>query len=100
MIEIVKLDNNNKIIGAVFVETQEDLSVYDTNYAVISETLGLPTYGYTYDSELKAFISPKPFPSYVLDEENFWWNPPVPHPNDGKDWYWDEKSLSWTEETI
>jgi hypothetical protein len=53
--------------------------------------------GYTYDSERDAFIPPKQYASWTLDEESCTWNPPVPRP-DG-DWYWDEETISWKEIT-
>lgn len=51
--------------------------------------------GYTYDANADVFITPKPFPSWSLDE-NFDWQPPIPRPKNGL-WYWDEPSLSWLE---
>lgn len=51
--------------------------------------------GYTYDEQRDAFIPPKPFPSWVLDEFSCLWNPPIPYPNDGNRYYWDEDTLSW-----
>ena len=53
--------------------------------------------GYTYDSERDAFIHPKPFPSWTLDEDTCLWNAPTPHPDDGKRYKWDEDSQSWVE---
>jgi hypothetical protein len=55
--------------------------------------------GYTYDSTRDAFISQKPFESFVLNEDTCRWEAPVPKPNDKtKLFYWDENSLSWIEE--
>lgn len=51
--------------------------------------------GSTYDAQRAAFISQTPFPSWVLDETTCLWNAPVPHPADGKDYGWDEATLSW-----
>lgn len=51
--------------------------------------------GFTYDSQKDAFIPTKPFNSWVLNEENCLWDPPVPYPNDGEMYYWDEDALSW-----
>jgi hypothetical protein len=59
---------------------------YRKNYAGI---------GYTYDEELDAFISPKPFESWVLDEETCLWEAPVAYPDDGERYTWDEATLSW-----
>jgi hypothetical protein len=51
--------------------------------------------GYTYDRERDAFIEPKPFASWVLDEQTCLWEAPVPRPNDGKRYYWDEPTTAW-----
>ena len=55
--------------------------------------------GYSYDRMRDAFIPPKPYPSWTLDEQTCWWVPPVPMPQDGKRYMWDEPSLSWVEVT-
>jgi len=51
--------------------------------------------GYTYDSVRDAFIPPKPFPSWVLNEETCLWNAPVAMPADSQLYYWDEATTSW-----
>jgi hypothetical protein len=54
--------------------------------------------GYTYDSERDAFIPPKPYDSWLLDEETCLWNPPTPMPVEGGKMYtWDEETTSWVE---
>lgn len=53
--------------------------------------------GFTYDSVRDAFIEPKPYPSWVLDEDTCLWNPPVAYPTDGNHYEWDEDTLSWVE---
>ena len=53
--------------------------------------------GYTYDSTRDAFISPKPFNSWVLNEDSCLWEAPTPMPNDGKIYNWDEETTSWIE---
>lgn len=55
--------------------------------------------GYTYDSIRDAFIAPKPFESWVLEEESCLWKAPVPYPQDGKKYYWDESTINWIEFT-
>jgi len=55
--------------------------------------------GYSYDLERDAFIPPKPFPSWVLDEEARHWNPPVAMPLDGKRYFWNESQVNWVEGT-
>lgn len=51
--------------------------------------------GFTYDPVLDAFISPKPYPSWVLNSGTVDWEAPVPYPTDGNNYRWDEDSLSW-----
>lgn len=53
--------------------------------------------GYYYDSIRDAFIPPKPFPSWTLNEESCLWDSPVPYPNDGKMYTWNEEILNWQE---
>lgn len=53
--------------------------------------------GYTYDANHDAFIAPKPFPSWLFSENALDWVPPVPHPEDGKRYLWDENTTSWAE---
>jgi hypothetical protein len=51
--------------------------------------------GYKYDSERDAFISPKPFDSWMLDESTCQWKAPVDYPTDGFTYYWNESELYW-----
>ena len=51
--------------------------------------------GFTYDSELDAFISPKPFASWVLNEESAQWEAPVARPEGEGNYVWDEETTSW-----
>lgn len=53
--------------------------------------------GYYYDSIRDAFIPPKPFPSWTLNEDSCLWQSPVPYPNDGKMYTWNEDILNWIE---
>jgi hypothetical protein len=54
--------------------------------------------GFTYDAERDAFIAPKPFNSWVLDEATCRWQAPTPMPVvEGKGYYWSEDDLSWRE---
>jgi hypothetical protein len=53
--------------------------------------------GYTYNAQLDAFIPPKPFASWVLDEDTCLWNAPVARPTDDKRYRWNEDTLSWIE---
>lgn len=51
--------------------------------------------GYTYDPVKDAFISPKPYNSWILDEDSCCWVPPVPYPIDGNQYWWDDSSGEW-----
>lgn len=53
--------------------------------------------GYKYDAGRDAFIPPKPYASWTLDESTCLWNAPVAYPNDGKIYQWSEENLNWTE---
>ena len=53
--------------------------------------------GYTYDKTRDAFIEPKPYPSWSLDEDTCQWNSHTPYPEDGKKYGWDEDTTSWNE---
>ena len=53
--------------------------------------------GYVYDAVIDAFVPPKPFPSWVLNNETAQWVAPVPMPTDGKMYSWDEATQSWVE---
>jgi len=53
--------------------------------------------GYTYDAGRDAFIPPKPFASWVINESTCLWDAPVSYPTDGKRYTWDEATTSWVE---
>ena len=53
--------------------------------------------GYTYDAGIDAFVPPKPYPSWVLNSNTAQWEAPVPMPQDGKMYSWDEATQSWVE---
>jgi len=56
------------------------------NYAVI---------GTTYDETRDAFIFNKPYPSFTLNETTCLWDAPTPYPEDGKEYIWNEDTLTW-----
>jgi len=54
--------------------------------------------GFTFDSERDAFIAPKPFDSWILNEDTCHWQAPTPMPTtENKRYYWSEDDLSWRE---
>jgi hypothetical protein len=54
--------------------------------------------GFTYDQARDAFIPPKPYPSWLLNEDTCRWDAPTPYPDDDKRYSWDEETTSWKEE--
>lgn len=52
--------------------------------------------GYTYDAQRDAFIPPKPYASWTLNESSCLWEAPTPYPNDDRMYTWNESTTSWT----
>jgi len=63
--------------------TQNGIS-FRKNYACI---------GFTWDGT--GFAAPQPFPSWTLNSDSYLWEAPTPMPDDGKNYLWDESTLSW-----
>jgi hypothetical protein len=74
-------------LGGTWVKTSYNGTIRK-NYAGI---------GYSYDSSRDAFIAPKPFDSWELDEETCRWEAPVAYPTDGKMYTWNEDNTNWEE---
>jgi hypothetical protein len=51
--------------------------------------------GFYYDEQRDAFIPPKPFDTWILNEETCRWDPPIPYPTDGQFYSWNNDSLNW-----
>ena len=103
-------DGQGNQVEAIGVNYLKNLYGQDTIWKQdVPKTIQLPVgtiaitsgSGYTYDSERDAFISPKPFPSWTLNETTFLWESPTPYPTDvgtpenPKSYWWDEETLSW-----
>lgn len=119
MANFAKLDSNNVVIEVHSVNDKElldengiereELGIaflvnWSGGYLYWKQTCPNETFrknyaaiGFTYDRIKDAFIAPQPLPSWVLDEKTCKWSPPVPYPTDGKNYYWDEPTLSWIE---
>ena len=80
--------------GGVHYEANGDTPSADQAKALRKNYAGI---GYSYDATRDAFIPPKPFNSWVLDEQTCLWNAPTPMPTDGKFYEWDEATTSWKE---
>ncbi len=83
-------------IGAAFCERLFGGTWKQTSYngTVRKNYAGV---GYTYDSGRDAFIPPKPYASWSLNETTAQWEAPSPMPNDGKKYSWNEATTSWVE---
>ena len=83
------MDNFIDTSAGQWIETKEDGSIRK-NYAGI---------GYTYDETRDAFIPPKTYPSWTLDEDTCLWEAPVAYPTDGNMYEWNETDQQWDEIT-
>lgn len=72
-------------LGGTWVKTSYNGNIRK-NYAGI---------GYSYDTDRDAFIAPKPFNSWLLNEDTCQWQPPTPYPTDGLMYEWDEELNDW-----
>jgi hypothetical protein len=120
MAHFAELDENN-VVTRVIVGINEDQGdgeqIYSDNTGTIWKQTSYNTRGgqhllggtpfrknyaapgFTYDAVRDAFIPPKEFESWTLDEETCWWVPPTPMPTDGNSYYWDEPTLTWIDIT-
>jgi hypothetical protein len=80
----------NDLLGGVWLQTSYNGNIRK-NYAGI---------GFTYDSTRDAFIAPKPYASWTLDETTCQWNAPVSYPTGDKRYTWNEETTSWVELTL
>ena len=81
--------------GGIYYDPETNLPHADQSKAFRKNYAGI---GYTYDPVRDAFIPPKGFDSFVLNEETCLWDPPVPKPDDNIGYLWDEETLSWIPE--
>jgi len=78
----------NQLYGdATWVQTSYNNN-FRKNYAGIGDT---------YDADKDAFYSPKPYPSWSLNDTTCLWEPPVAYPDDDKRYEWDEDNTTWVE---
>jgi len=82
--------------GGVHYQPNSDTPSQDQTKALRKNYAGI---GFTYDHERDAFIPPKPFESWTLNEDTCWWEAPVAYPDDGKMYIWNESITNWTEVT-
>lgn len=56
--------------------------------------------GFLYFADIDGFAPPKPYPSWLLDPETCYWYAPVPYPDDGQKYVWDEKTENWVPKVV
>ena len=110
VVEVIVGRDESEIIDGVtdweaYYSTKRDgLRAVRTSYNTVAgnhATGGVPFRGnyagidYTFDENLDAFIPPKPYDSWVLDEDVFSWVAPTPYPEDGAEYEWDENAGLW-----
>jgi hypothetical protein len=79
------IDFCSNLLGGTWIQTSYNGKIRK-NYAGI---------GYIYDETRDAFIAPKPYNSWLLDEETCQWKAPVDKPTDDNFYTWNEESLNW-----
>ena len=105
VVQVIVVDNyntstedgvENENIGIAFCRTLfgQDINWKQTSYNN-NFRYNYAGIGYTYDSNRDAFIPPKPYPSWILDEVTCLWSAPIPMPTDGQMYLWDENTLNW-----
>jgi hypothetical protein len=116
MSHFARIDENNTVIDIIVIEQDvvdtglfgEPTSWIQTSYNTsggVHKLGGTPLrknyagIGYTYDVTRDAFIPPKPFDSWILNEDTCWYEAPTPMPTDDKMYSWSEVTLSWHELT-
>jgi hypothetical protein len=119
MAHFAELDANNVVLRVIVIDTKDtsDATGVEKEYigAAFCERLFGGTWkktsynnnirknyagvGYTYNEALDAFIPPKPFPSWILNDTTVNWEPPTPMPTDEKIYSWNEDVLNWVENT-
>ena len=82
--------------GGIHYEPDSNTPSADQTKALRKNYAGI---GDTYDTQRDAFIKPKPFNSWLLNENTCNWEPPIAYPNNGKKYDWDETIINWKELT-
>ena len=84
------IDFCSSLLGGRWLQTSYNSSIRK-NFAGI---------GYVYDASRDAFIGPKPYPSWILEEATCAWTAPMPYPTDGPKYVWNEENTSWEIENV
>lgn len=116
MANFAKLNENNEVINVIVLNNSELLvngkESEDQGIKFLKEWSGghenwkqcsynnnfrknYPAIGGKYDAELDAFINPSPYESWLFNKDTCRWYAPVPYPDDGKSYLWNEQLLNW-----
>ena len=85
--EFIGVEFCQQLFGGKWVQTSYN-AAFRKNFAVA---------GFSYDAERDAFVPPQPYASWQLNDETCRWEAPIPVPDDGKKYMWDEPTTSWVE---
>ena len=119
MAHFAELDSNNVVLRVIVVSNADTSSADGTEKEYIGQAFcerlfggdwkqtsynsnfrkNYAGIGFSYDEGRNAFIPPKPFASWTLNETTCQWDAPTPMPTDGKHYQWDESTTSWVEVT-
>jgi hypothetical protein len=121
MAHFAQLDENNVVINIIVVNNNncldangnesESVGIAFCKDIIGSDTRWIQTsynanfrknyagLGHTYDITRDAFIPPSPYKSWILLEETCQWTPPIPYPNDGSRYFWNENIINWEVES-
>jgi hypothetical protein len=108
MAHFAELDENNIVTQVLVTDNDYPNEGYDWLVETFGGTWVQTSYnatirknfagiGFSYDETRDAFIPPKPFESWLLNEETCNWEAPKPYPTDEKPYNWDEQSQEWIE---
>tara|TARA_R100001440_G_C2487736_1_gene114506 strand:- start:172 stop:477 length:306 start_codon:yes stop_codon:yes gene_type:complete len=88
---------NNKVVDSIVAEQDHINTLSDKDFWIKNDgtKFNIAGIGYTYDALRDAFIAPKPFNSWTLNEETCQWEAPVPMPDDNKRYIWNEETKQW-----
>lgn len=94
---VIVIDNSIEEYGQEFINNTLGLEGEWIQTSINNNFRGVfACIGFLYNRELDKFIPQQPFPSWVLNSE-WYWEAPIPHPNDGLTYLWNEDSLLWEE---
>ena len=89
--------NEYENLGVSFLTELTGWPIWKETWKDGSQRKNFAGIDYTYDETRNAFISPKRYPSWTLNESTCQWDPPTPLPDDGKKYIWNEAAQQWDE---